>query len=78
VIVDDFHIVGAVVVPNKTDSPLVVDADAVLSQPIARERFESIAGGIRKSSRRLEIANWVSFLSATRSMLTQRATLLPP
>jgi hypothetical protein len=34
VIVDDFHIVGSVVIPNKTDPPLIVYADAVLPQSI--------------------------------------------
>jgi hypothetical protein len=43
VVVHDFDLVSAVVVPNKTDSPLIVDANAVLSFSIALQGFQVIA-----------------------------------
>src|ERR1700680_3242395 len=42
-IVRDFDVVSIVIMPNKTDSILVIDADAVLSIPIPFELFEAIA-----------------------------------
>jgi hypothetical protein len=44
VVVHYFDLVSAVVVPNKTDSPLVIDANAVLSFSIALQGFQVIAG----------------------------------
>jgi hypothetical protein len=44
VVVHYFDLVSAVVVPNKTDSPLIVDANAVLSFSIALQGFQVIAG----------------------------------
>jgi hypothetical protein len=43
VIVHNFNLIRAVFTPNKAHTPLVVDADAVLSLAIALERFELIA-----------------------------------
>src|SRR3546814_11433369 len=40
--------VGASTRPYETDSPLIVDADAVLSCPITFERFQAIARRHRK------------------------------
>jgi hypothetical protein len=34
-VVDDLYIVGVTISPDEADAPLVVDADAVLSGPIA-------------------------------------------
>jgi hypothetical protein len=34
VIIHNFHVVGVSVAPHKTDTPLVVDADAVLSRAV--------------------------------------------
>src|SRR5262245_12295585 len=42
VVVDDLHILGTIV-PAKTDSPLVIDADAVLAHPVAPEGLEPIS-----------------------------------
>jgi len=42
-IIDKLHVVCAVL-PPKTDSPLVIDANAVLAGAIARELFQAIAG----------------------------------
>jgi hypothetical protein len=43
VVVHDFDLVSAVVEPNKTDSPLIVDANAVLSFSFALQGFQVIA-----------------------------------
>jgi len=43
VIVHDLHIVGVPVVPDETDPVLIVDANAVLATPVARERLEPVA-----------------------------------
>jgi len=45
VVVHYFDLVSAVVVPNKTDSPLIIDANAVLSFSIALQGFQVIARG---------------------------------
>jgi hypothetical protein len=42
VIVDNFNVTGAVI-PNKTNSPLIVDADAVLSLSIALQSLKPVA-----------------------------------
>jgi hypothetical protein len=43
VIVDDLYTAGAVVSPTKTNSPLSVDPDAVLSASVRGQRFETVA-----------------------------------
>jgi hypothetical protein len=45
VVIDDFHIVGTIVSPHKTDPPLIVDTDAVLPGPISSQGFQAIARG---------------------------------
>ena len=42
-VVDDCDVPSAVVSPAKTDSPLVIDADAVLSTPATAELLQSVA-----------------------------------
>ncbi len=42
-IIHDFHVVGIAFAPNKTDAPLVIDADAVLPFSIAFQCFQVIA-----------------------------------
>jgi hypothetical protein len=42
-IVDDFNLLGSAIAPDKANSPLVVDADAVLSGPPSLQRFEAIS-----------------------------------
>jgi hypothetical protein len=44
VIVNNFNVLGAAVTPTKANPPLLVDADRVLSGPIAPECFKPIAG----------------------------------
>ena len=45
VIVGDFHLAGVLAIPPETYPILVIDADAVLSGPVAFERFEPVARG---------------------------------
>ena len=42
-IVGDLDVVGVALSPAKAHSPLIVDADAVLSVPLARELLQLIA-----------------------------------
>ena len=42
-IIDDFHFVTIAVAPNKTDSPLIVDANRVLPFTIASQCFQLIS-----------------------------------
>ena len=44
VIIDDFNFVSVMPPPDKTDSILIIDANAVLPQPIAFQFLEAIAG----------------------------------
>jgi hypothetical protein len=39
VIVDDFDVFSPTFTPNKTDPPLIVDADRMLAATVARKRF---------------------------------------
>ena len=43
VVVDDFDIVGAVILPAKADAPLAVDSYTVLATTIPRQCFESVS-----------------------------------
>lgn len=42
-VIDDFHIMGVAVVPDKTDSPLPVNADAVHARPVPGKGFKMIS-----------------------------------
>ena len=44
VVVGDFDFAGIATRPAETETPLVIDADAVLAGAFAFERFEPIAG----------------------------------
>jgi hypothetical protein len=44
-IIDDLDVVGVAIAPNKTDAPLVADADAVLSGSIATKNLQAVARG---------------------------------
>src|ERR1700752_5476023 len=48
VVVDDFDLVRIVVTPNKANPPLIVDADRMLSAPVALQRFQAIGGRGKK------------------------------
>jgi hypothetical protein len=52
VIVDDFYLVGSAVSPHEADSPLVIDADAVLTCAAAFEQLQLVSwrsGQIRQA-----------------------------
>jgi hypothetical protein len=42
-VIDNFHIKSVPIPPLKTNTPLIVNADAVLSFSVALERFQFIA-----------------------------------
>ena len=42
--IDNLDVPRLVVAPNKTDPPLVVGADAMLTLPVTVQRFQAIAG----------------------------------
>jgi len=44
VVVVDFNVNGPGVCPDKAYAPLVIDADAMLADPVARQSLQSIAG----------------------------------
>ena len=44
VIINDLDIVSIVLAPYKTDSPLIIDADAVLALAVAAQFFQMVAG----------------------------------
>ncbi len=41
-IIDDFDVIGIAVLPDKTDAPLVIDADAVLARTVPGQFLEPI------------------------------------
>jgi hypothetical protein len=42
VIIDDLDIIGIIVLPDKTDTPLIIDPNTVLALPISVEHFQAI------------------------------------
>jgi len=48
VIINDFHILGIPIDPPKTNSPLVVDSDAILPFPIPFQGFQTVPGNSTK------------------------------
>ena len=42
-IIDDFDVIRLAVAPDKTQPPLIVNADAVLAEPITLQRLQVIA-----------------------------------
>jgi hypothetical protein len=50
VVIHKLNLIGVAVAPCKTDAPLVIYADAVLTLSIAAQRFESITRQRRKGS----------------------------
>ena len=43
-IIHDLDLVGVPITPDETNPPLVIDANAVLSGPVSRQRFQPVAG----------------------------------
>ena len=52
-VVDNLDVVGVTLSPPKTDPPLLVDSDAVLSQAASAQRLEVVAGRNPKILKRL-------------------------
>ncbi len=46
-VIDDFNVLCSAVGPDKADSPLIIDSDAVLALPVAGQSFEPISGNGR-------------------------------
>jgi hypothetical protein len=46
VVVDDFNVIRSILLPNKTNAKLIVDADAVLASPLSPQWFQHISGGL--------------------------------
>jgi hypothetical protein len=44
VVIDDFYLVGAAVAPDETDSPLLVNSNAVLAVTISFELLQTVPG----------------------------------
>jgi hypothetical protein len=53
VVVDEHDAIGAAVAPGKAEAPLCVHADAVEPSPAPPRGLEAVAGGTRRSARRL-------------------------
>jgi hypothetical protein len=45
VVIDDLDIVSIPIPPNKTNAPLIIDSNAVLSLSISAQRLQAIARG---------------------------------
>ena len=57
-VVYDLHIVSVTVFPNKADTVLIIDPNAVLAEAIALQRFQPIAGElcqVGKLNRRVDL-----------------------
>ena len=42
-VIDNFHFQGVAAIPQKTDSPLIIDANIVLTPTVTSQDFEPIA-----------------------------------
>jgi hypothetical protein len=65
VIIDHFHVIGMTDSPHKADSPLIIDANAVLSCTIAPELLEAVARRHSKVCQRRGGVKHDEFLSST-------------
>jgi len=63
-IVDDFDMSCASFAPDKTDAPLIVDADRMLSSRLAFNASSRLPGGARKSDKALALLRKRNFRSA--------------
>jgi hypothetical protein len=43
VIIDDFNVIGSILLPYKTNTKLIVDADAVLTPPLSFQWFQHVS-----------------------------------
>ena len=71
VVIDDFHIIDAIVLPTETDAPLVVDANAMLPGPVALRASKRFPGGAFSSSSLVAESIWTSLRMATRAIEVQ-------
>jgi hypothetical protein len=46
-VVNELDLVSVPIAPNETDASLLVHADRMLAAPVAAERLQPIAGGMR-------------------------------
>ena len=60
-VVNDLDRIGAILCPNKTDSPLIVDADAVLPFTIVLQCFEPVGWRYLQISQRLRLVQHEEF-----------------
>jgi hypothetical protein len=51
-VVDDLDVMGISVLPAEADTPLIIDADAVLSGSVATQRFQPV---VRRDAQILEV-----------------------
>ena len=74
VVVHDLDVVGVAGLPAEAEPPLAVDADGVLTLPVALESFESIAGrgpaGLRAARRHRTSAACAGQLCSARETTT--------
>src|SRR5580700_7742105 len=61
-IIGNVHFPGVPVAPDKTNTPLVIDTNAVLALAIATQRLQTITGWRAKSLNRPAASSWRSFL----------------
>jgi hypothetical protein len=59
VIIDNLNLTCVAIFPDKTNAPLIVDANAVLPNPITPECFEPIVG---RHSQKTQVARRVNLL----------------
>jgi len=74
VIVNDFHFGRPFSSPDKADTPLVIDANAVLTLAITLQGFEPVAGRYAQIPSRWAACSTRSFFKATELMFAQRRT----
>jgi hypothetical protein len=48
VVIDDFNVIGSILLPYKANPKLIVDADTVLTSPFSSQRFQHISRRIAK------------------------------
>ena len=75
VVIDDFYSFRAFFTPDKADSPLSVDTNAVLAFACSAERLQAVAGGEPKSVSTLAASSMVSFRSITLRMSGHKRVL---
>jgi hypothetical protein len=61
VIVHDFDLFGLALIPNKANSPLIVNADAVLSGTITVQGFQTVRGRYTQIIQGLTCVQYVEF-----------------